>query len=93
MFGRLLSELSGLIKVALEVATELAARQESSLEPVELIEDSPEGHGHAFLDLLADALNHALSVNHLSHQSLQQHASLSGHSVVAVALPTLHIVP
>ena len=66
VLSRLLPQQSCLIQVALEVPPELAARQESSLKPVKLIKDGSQGHGHALFNLLADRLNHALSIDGLA---------------------------
>ena len=68
----LLPQLSCLIEVSFEVASELAGGEEASLEPVKLIKDRSERHRHALLHLLANALDHALSVDALTHQSLEK---------------------
>ena len=88
----LLPELGRFVQIAFKVPPELARSQEASLQPVKLIKDCAERHGHALFDLLADTLNHALGVDRLTNERLEEHSRLCGHSAVAGALTPLHVV-
>ena len=82
----LISQIRGLIWIAIEVPHNLATRQESSLEPVQTVKDLPQTDGNGFLNLLPQALHHVLGINGIPQSLLQQQPSLTWDSTSIVAL-------
>ena len=82
--GSLISQVRGLIWIAIEVPHDLGTCQETSLEPIQAIKDLSETDWNGFLNLLSQALNHVLSIDGIPQSLLKQESCLTGDATAII---------
>lgn len=78
--------LCRLIEIVVEVSAELTARQEASLEPVELIEDRAQGNRQAHCDLFSYVFNRPFKLKGEHRNTPDLVVSLAAHHLSTLLL-------